>query len=64
MRSTGTSRCSFTVDEHCVGDGIKMGEAIDGKSIDLEWVQVHPTNLVKLNDLDVKQALCELAWLQ
>ena len=41
-----------------------LGEAIDGKSIDLEWVQVHPTDLVKLNDLDVKQAFCELASLQ
>merc|ERR1719201_3234459 len=29
--------------EHCTGDGIKMGEAIGAKSIDLEWVQVHPT---------------------
>merc|ERR1712048_1455658 len=28
--------------EHCTGDGIKMGEAIGGKTIDLEWVQVHP----------------------
>merc|ERR1712048_220241 len=28
--------------EHCTGDGIKMSEAIGGKSIDLEWVQVHP----------------------
>merc|ERR1712048_1235607 len=25
--------------EHCTGDGIKMAEAIGGKSIDLEWVQ-------------------------
>ena len=33
--------------EHCTGDGIKMGEAIGAKSIDLEWVQVHPTGLVK-----------------
>merc|ERR1712014_335323 len=32
--------------EHCTGDGIKMGEAIGAKSIDLEWVQVHPTGLV------------------
>merc|ERR1711912_147974 len=31
----------------CTGDGIKMAEAIGGKSIDLEWVQVHPTGLVK-----------------
>merc|ERR1719220_887975 len=28
--------------EHCTGDGIKMGEEIGGKSIDLEWVQVPP----------------------
>merc|ERR1712241_385357 len=33
--------------DHCTGDGIKMGEAIGGKSIDLEWVQVHPTGLEK-----------------
>merc|ERR1719507_2478708 len=36
--------------EHCTGDGIKMGEVIGGKSIDLEWVQVHPTGLVKPDD--------------
>merc|ERR1712066_824797 len=40
--------------EHCSGDGIKMGEAIGGKSIDLEWVQVHPTGLVKPDDPDAK----------
>merc|ERR1712242_200016 len=40
--------------EHCTGDGIKMGEAIGGKSIDLEWVQVHPTGLVNPNDPDAK----------
>merc|ERR1719469_352686 len=40
--------------EHCTGDGIKMGEAIGGKSIDLEWVQVHPTGLVKPKDPDAK----------
>merc|ERR1719210_1312777 len=40
--------------EHCTGDGIKMGEAIGGKSIDLEWVQVHPTGLVKPADPDAK----------
>merc|ERR1712176_1736048 len=39
---------------HCTGDGIKMGEAIGGKSIDLEWVQVHPTGLVKADDPDAK----------
>merc|ERR1719243_112865 len=40
--------------EHCTGDGIKMGEAIGGKSIDLEWVQVHPTGLVKPDEPDAK----------
>merc|ERR1712037_1012338 len=40
--------------EHCTGDGIKMGEAIGGKSIDLEWVQVHPTGLVKPDEADAK----------
>ena len=29
--------------EHCTGDVIKMGEAIGTITIDLEWVQVHPT---------------------
>merc|ERR1719199_2388091 len=38
--------------EHCTGDGIKMGEAIGAKTIDLEWVQVHPTGLVKPDDPD------------
>merc|ERR1712048_212411 len=40
--------------EHCTGDGIKMGEAIGAKTIDLEWVQVHPTGLVKPDDADAK----------
>jgi flavocytochrome c len=40
--------------EHCTGDGIKMGNAIGAKSIDLEWVQVHPTGLVKPDDPDAK----------
>jgi len=40
--------------EHCTGDGIKMGEAIGAKSVDLEWVQVHPTGLVKPDDADAK----------
>merc|ERR1711972_1207819 len=39
---------------HCTGDGIKMGEVIGGKTIDLEWVQVHPTGLVKPDDPDAK----------
>ena len=40
--------------EHCTGDAIKMCEAIGNKTIDLEWVQVHPTGLVKLDDPDAK----------
>jgi len=40
--------------EHCTGDGIKMGELIGAKSVDLEWVQVHPTGLVKPDDPDAK----------
>merc|ERR1719210_3143742 len=31
-----------------------MGEAIGAKTIDLEWVQVHPTGLVKPDDPDAK----------
>jgi len=33
--------------EHCTGDGIKLGLEVGSKTIDLEWVQVHPTGLVK-----------------
>jgi len=40
--------------EHCTGDGIKMGEAIGASAVDLEWVQVHPTGLVKPDDPDAK----------
>merc|ERR1712232_62806 len=40
--------------EHCTGDGIKLGEKIGAKTIDLEWVQVHPTGLVKPTDADAK----------
>merc|ERR1712056_910 len=40
--------------EHCTGDGIKMGEAIGAKTVDLGWVQVHPTGLVKPDDPDAK----------
>ena len=29
-----------------------MGEAIGAKTIDLEWVQAHPTGLVKPDDPD------------
>merc|ERR1711988_2079875 len=40
--------------EHCTGDAIKMGEAVGANSVDLEWVQVHPTGLVKPDDPDAK----------
>merc|ERR1719301_166741 len=40
--------------EHCTGDGIKMGQEVGGKTIDLEWVQVHPTGLVKPDEPDAK----------
>merc|ERR1719401_2461319 len=31
-----------------------MGQALGAKTIDLEWVQVHPTGLVKPDDADAK----------
>jgi flavocytochrome c len=40
--------------EHCTGDAIKMGESVGCRTIDLEWVQVHPTGLVKPDDPDAK----------
>jgi len=40
--------------EHCTGDAIKMGMEINAKTIDLEWVQVHPTGLVNVKDPDAK----------
>merc|ERR1711937_402426 len=40
--------------EHCTGDVIKMGEKLGAETIDLEWVQVHPTGLVKPDDPDAK----------
>merc|ERR1719446_76302 len=40
--------------EHCTGDAIKMGESIGANTVDLEWVQVHPTGLVKPDDPDAK----------
>ena len=35
---------------HCTGDAIKTGEDFGASTIDLEWVQVHPTGLVKPDD--------------
>merc|ERR1719482_2684379 len=40
--------------EHCSGDGLKMAMAIGADSLDLEWVQVHPTGLVHPEEPDAK----------
>merc|ERR1712166_1230577 len=40
--------------EHCTGDGIKIGEKWGASCVDLEWVQVHPTGLVKPDEADAK----------
>ena len=40
--------------EHCTGDGIKMAEAIGAATVDMEWVQVHPTGLVHPDDPKAK----------
>merc|ERR1711865_1171219 len=40
--------------EHCTGDGIKIGEKFGANCVDLEWVQVHPTGLVKPDEADAK----------
>ena len=34
--------------------GENRGERVGAKTIDLEWVQVHPTGLVKPDDADAK----------
>ena len=33
--------------DQTTGDGVKMGQAIGGSAIGLEWVEVHPTGFVK-----------------
>ena len=40
--------------EHCTGDAIKVSETIGAKTIDLEWVQVHPTGLEQPDNPDAK----------
>jgi len=42
---------------YSTGDGLWMAEAIGARTIDLEWIQVHPTGLVKLDDPDAKSKL-------
>ena len=39
---------------YCTGDAMKMGKDFEARTIDLEWVQVHPTGLVKPDDPDAK----------
>lgn len=43
-----------TNSEHSTGDGIKMARAVGAKTVDLEWVQVHPTGLVNPVDPQAK----------
>merc|ERR1719171_3055032 len=40
--------------EHCTGDGLKMAMAAGADTIDLEWVQVHPTGLIHPEEPDAK----------
>merc|ERR1712178_405573 len=48
------SHLPTTNGEHCTGDGLKMAMAIGGDTVDLEWVQVHPTGLVHPEEPDAK----------
>jgi len=47
-------KLSTTNGDHCTGDGIKMGVAIGAETVDLNWVQVHPTGLVHPDEPDAK----------
>ena len=47
-------RLPTTNGEHTTGDGIKMAEAIGCETVDLDWIQVHPTGLVNPKDPDSK----------
>merc|ERR1711937_351506 len=40
--------------DHCTGDGLKMSMAIGADTVDLEWIQVHPTGLVHPDEPDAK----------
>ncbi|CAE7220209.1 osm1, partial [Symbiodinium pilosum] len=31
--------------EHCTGDALKLGEDVGAKTLDMEWVQLHPTGI-------------------
>merc|ERR1719261_1895587 len=40
--------------DHCTGDGLKMAMGIGADTVDLEWVQVHPTGLVHPEEPEAK----------
>jgi len=46
-----------TSNEHCTGDGIRLAAEIGARAVDLEWVQVLPTGLVKPSNEDAKVKL-------
>lgn len=45
---------STTNGDHCDGSGIKFASAIGANTVDMEWVQVHPTGLVNVKDPNAK----------
>ena len=45
---------NLEVKQHFCDPTVCLLQAIGAKSIDLEWVQVHPTGLVKPDDADAK----------
>jgi flavocytochrome c len=45
---------STTNGEHCTGDGIKMAQDIGANTVDMDFVQVHPTGLVDPSDPNAK----------
>jgi flavocytochrome c len=40
--------------DHCTGDGLKMSMEVGADTVDLEWIQVHPTGLVHPEEPDAK----------
>lgn len=40
--------------DYSTGDGIKMAEAIGADTVDLEWIQVHPTGLINPSEPKTK----------
>ena len=47
-------RLPTTNGEHTTGEGIKMAMAVGCETIDLDWIQVHPTGLINPADPDNK----------